>query len=107
MAVVEARVEMSGRLGCTAGSLESAIDFESRSLENLNSHSHLENGSLMGFHSAERAAQGGSQGICSRLYTAVVYLCPLVCLYVTVMPFTLPINTGQGATEFKMHAWVK
>lgn len=38
----------------TAGSLESAIDFEKRSLENLDSHSHLQNGSVMAFTLLER-----------------------------------------------------
>ena len=59
----------------TAGSSEPVTDFSfwrrRRSWENLDAHSHLQNGSLMGFHSAERAAQGASR----RIWLCILCVC--------------------------------
>lgn len=52
------------------GSWESGIDF-GRSLENLDTHSHLQSSSLMGFHLTVRAAWGASQKICCLLCACV------------------------------------
>lgn len=73
MIVVKPKKKREGVPSVPAPARDSVWEAESlalileRSLENLDSHSHLPSGSLMGFHLDARAARGSPQKICSLL----------------------------------------
>lgn len=108
MPLAEVRLVMSANKNSMYGkkllSLQLIFFFwRRRSVENLGSHSHLQNGSLMGFHSAERAAQGASWSYSLQLIGHCVCfsrVCTIVCLVPScvLISGSKPVNTGKGAT---------
>lgn len=119
-----AAVSVSGSVSCR----ESAIDF-GRSLENLHSHSHLHNDSLMGFHRWKGCSRSFSENLQLRVCCCAHQEC--VCVLESkrvenshfstvnyafgsnVLCFLLENFWGAGCVSlpvqesFKKHIWVK